>query len=229
MLMAYQRATQLKNQYGSRISGEIVERCLRAATGGADSAQAEAEIRTGIDILEGRTPLGSGLEVQGLLETTSQRQPEYAVRGTGGRRLVEVKRMTGTSGNPLSTNTIGNNLRSALGQIRSETQAGDAGGMIRLDGSDAAPTALNIGEVSRVVERKLNDAIRPDASGNPTGVNVQYIEIIYQDAAGADARLVFEIRYDTITTERGSRLVSVATPLGQQTPSSASGSAPATP
>jgi hypothetical protein len=133
--------------------------------------------------------------------------------------------MEGTPGAPLSLNTIANNLRSALGQIRAETQPGDAGGMVRLDGRAAAPTALDVADVVTAVERKLRDAIRPNASGTPEGVNVQFIEILYRDASGTESRLVLEVRYATTTSDAGPRVTVTATPLGSPPapPSSPSG------
>jgi hypothetical protein len=207
LVTAYNRAVQLKNQYGTRISGEIVERCVRAAAGGVDAAQAEVEVQTGIRLLEAQTPLGAGLEIQGLLELGGKKQPEYAVTTPEGRRLVEAKRVTGTAGEALTPTTLGNNLRKALSQIRAETRPDDAGGLVTLDARPATPTDLDVAAVEAMVMTKLRDGIKPDSTGAPRGTNVEFIEILYRDASGADAMIVLRVSYTTTTDGSGATRV----------------------
>ncbi|PTL78083.1 DUF4157 domain-containing protein [Vitiosangium sp. GDMCC 1.1324] len=194
----YKQASELKVKYGERISGEILERCVRAA-GAADAPQAQAELALAIDILEGRTSFGTEQRLHGLEEGTTRR-PEYAVTADGKpRRLAEVKRLQGAPGAPLKEEQMRRNLQSALGQLREESRPGDAPGMVRLDGRAAGPTALNEPEVRAMVARSVRNAVVPDpATGQTSESNVGFVEILYNDAAGRPARMLFPVTGTTV-------------------------------
>lgn len=194
----YRRASELKMKYGERLSGEIIERCVRAA-GATDAPNAEAELGLAIDILEGRTPFGAEQRVHGLEEGTTRR-PEYAVTADGKpRRLAEAKRMMGEPGNPLTMDQMESNLRSGLGQLRTETQPGDAPGLVRLDGRAAGPTTLLEPQVREMIARRVRSAIVTDkVTGQKSESNVGFVEVLYNDAAGNPARMVFPVTGTTV-------------------------------
>lgn len=189
----YKQASELKTKYGDRITGEIIERCVRAA-GAADAKQAAAEVALAVDILEGRTPLGGDQKLHGIKSSDTDRRPEYAVTADGTpRRLAEVKRLEGAAGAPLGDNQIERNLRSALGQLRAETQPGDAPGLVRIDGRGAGPTHLVEPDLRQLVQQRVKDAVVTGAAGATRAPNVGFIEILYNDAGGKPSRMVFPV------------------------------------
>ena len=188
LISGYQRAVGLKTRYGARLTGDIVGRCVKAAE---PSPETEAEIQAMKDVLEGRTPWGAGAErVHGLSASNVERRPEGAAWFGGVRGLFEVK-----TSQRLTPSNVKTNLGDALSQIRRQTAADDAPGLVRIDAraSGLASAFDETRMIAAVYERMR--WFHPNAAGVPEGDNVRFIELLYRDAAEQEQSLWLEVRY----------------------------------
>ena len=155
---------QFMERYLGRVTGDFASRYRRTVHHRADPAQAHVELALAVDILEGNTPLGKDLSVEGIPESTSprhasvarQRTPEFRVTGLNiPARLVEVKRI-GRDGRRLSRNSFRNNLGTAIGQVVEQSKyTGERGGFIRLDARHTSSTTLTAHDFFRQVNGEL--------------------------------------------------------------------------
>lgn len=177
-----------QERYNQRVFGDFASRFRRRHRQNADPSQAEAELRTAEDILEGRTILGDNCSVEGLPENQSRSTPEYRVTGEDREsHLVEVKRI-GEAGQPLSRTGLDRNLRAAIGQIRTQAeQTSEREGFVRIDGSHTGSTNITPENMRRLIKGRL-----VSQRGNQRVIDfVKWVEVLYNDDTGTACRLLF--------------------------------------
>lgn len=180
-------------QYSGRVTGDFASRYRRAVHHRADPAQARVELALAVDILEGNTPLGKDLHVEGIPESTipGQRTPEFRVTGFNiPVRLVEVKRI-GRDARRLSKNSLRNNLGMAIGQVVEQSKyTGERAGFIRLDARHTSSTTLTAHDLFRLVNGELL-AVR----GEIKAINfIEWVEILYLDVNGNPQKSIFQVQ-----------------------------------
>lgn len=157
-------------------------------------SRARVEVQIAEDILAGKSPLGSGRSVHGIMENPTVKAPEFRVKGPDGSSvLVEVKAMgeTHPAGKTIGNRTIKDNLEYAFGQIKTQSGiSGEKGGYIRLDlttgGRGYVPDeAFVISEVQRRMGHLTKEPGAADL--------VRHIDVSFLDTAGKSRMLRFEV------------------------------------
>ncbi|HEX6938800.1 MAG TPA: DUF4157 domain-containing protein [Longimicrobiales bacterium] len=206
--VAFRELAQFLEQYPGRVSGAMVSRFHRAFSRRGRPADARAEIALARDILEGQTPLGPDLALEGIPESSIPhvRTPEFRVRAPDGTTyLVEAKRV-GEEGGQVNPGGFRRSLGSAIGQIVQEARrSGDVAGFIRLDSRHTSGTSLSVSEMVASVNGELH--VRRSARDAPgTTVRgadyVRWVEILYNEG-GQPRRLLLEVRDGSVVVVSG--------------------------
>lgn len=201
---AFHELAEFLDRYPGRVSGDMVSRFRRAVQQRGDPKQALAEIALARDILEGRTPLGSDVKVEGIAESgvPEQKNPEYRATDPSGKaRIVEIKRV-GQEGGDLSKNGLKSNLGAAIGQVVGQSRrTGETEGFIRVDAQHTTKTALTSEDIKGMAAGELRfPRTSVEGAKLPEGTTVRgidyvrWIEVLYKDAAKMPRRLLLEVQ-----------------------------------
>lgn len=176
-------------KYLGRASGDFPARFGRKFRPKTDPVDAANEIAFAQDFLEGKTARGNNLEVEGLVpriengkEVQNEKVPEFRVTTPSGDSFIaEVK----TIQKPLSKNGIDRNLQTAIRQIK---QLQGKRGYIRIDASQAPPTAISRNDIVNAVIDRLQD-------NDQRGIDfIEYVEVLYNDNLGNPQKLLFTVQ-----------------------------------
>ncbi|MEH2004805.1 hypothetical protein [Nostoc sp.] len=194
---AFSELVKFSERYQGRVSGEFAYRFGRANSPKIDPIGATGEIRTAEDILEGRTPLGSIRELDGIPENTTSKgettqeytTPDFLITESNGvTRLAEVKTPDGL----VTKNNIDGNLRDAISSIKNSNKNPTGKAYIRLDYRQAPPTNWTRDEIFRAVNGRM---VRVDKETGIKGADVvEFVEFLYKNAAGQAQKLVFQVQ-----------------------------------
>ncbi len=212
-----QRTAAFFDKYAGRVSGDFISRfesvveaeaklAKLAAKGGkekiakatAELDQANAELSTAVDVLEGRSPLGSDRSLHGLTagEVQGVKTPEFLV--TGGRQPkvpVEVKALGNAEGT-IGKDAIQRNLRKAASQISARADATTAPGYIRLDASATGRIARSNEQIANEVQGQLKQSLKGARSDH-----VGWVEVLDKNAAGESQRLLLKVDRGAVTID----------------------------
>lgn len=199
---AMKNTTNFLEQYEGRVSGAYANRFGRASSSSPklDKIQAQGELNTATDILNGNTVLGNDVKMRGLPDkTNTQTNPDYlAILPDTNTRLVEVKTMTGKVERNLS-----GRLRNAIGQIEGNILKSDPtrDGYIRLDYRNANSTNRQSDWWSKRINEVLKEDIENLAQGiELTGFDViEFVEVLYSNPEQQVKTLLFKVQNGTAT------------------------------
>ncbi|MEH2321009.1 hypothetical protein [Nostoc sp.] len=193
----FSELVKFSERFQGRVSGEFAYRFGRANASELDTIGAGGEIKTAEDLLEGRTPLGSIRELDGIPENITPKgeaiqeytTPDFLVTEANGvTRLAEVKTPTGS----VSKNNIDGNLRDAISSIKGSNKNPTEKAYIRLDYRQAAPTNWTGDEIVRAVNGRM---VRVDKTTGIKGTDVvEFVEFLYKDTAGQAQKLVLQVQ-----------------------------------
>ena len=181
---AFSNTIDFYESYPNRVSGDFPGR-FADAKGKKGALQAQNEITTAENLLDGNTPLGDIDNVHGILQNKSNDgipTPDFRVTDTNGNsRLFEVK----TPNGKLIENNLQQNLNKAIQQISSSVESYNKGGYILIDYSSKPPTNISRPRLEQYTKQLITDA---------KGANtIEFVEILYKNDAG-EARLFFQIQ-----------------------------------
>ncbi|MEL6461348.1 MAG: hypothetical protein AAFQ91_24475 [Cyanobacteria bacterium J06621_15] len=156
---AFTQANNFLERYKGKVSGAFTNRFGRANAPNLtpDNIAALGEIKAAEDILDGRTALGSGVQLRGLPDSArnvrNQTNPEYfATMFDNSTRLVEVKTPTGKPGK------ITSNLNDAIKQITGSPLRNNTTdkAYIRVDYTNAKPVTGDEDFLFEKIAKSLN-------------------------------------------------------------------------
>ncbi|MEM7590157.1 MAG: hypothetical protein AAF383_01305 [Cyanobacteria bacterium P01_A01_bin.83] len=184
-------------QYQGRASGAFANRFGRASSSSPkmDSIQAQGELNTATDILDGNTVLGNNVRVRGLPDkVNTQKNPDYlSIMSDGSTRIVEVKTMTGQVERNLS-----GRLRNAIGQVEGNISITNPtkNGYVRLDYRNANSTNRQsnwwFNKIRNILEDTQGGSITP-------GIDVvEFVEVLYKNQSGEVINILIKVENGTV-------------------------------